>query len=141
MAYNKKELTKKIIGVVKEHKFRNLAELFVNEDIAPCSEKTFYNHKLQELQDIKKAFESSKTKRKAVMLNNWEQSKSPALQIAAFKLLATPEEFERLASQKIDHTSKGDSIKPIQILTDSPETAKELQKLLDAQNNSDLQEK
>jgi len=141
MAYNKTQLTEKIIEVIKEHKFRNQAELFVNEDYAPCSEKTFYNHKLQDLQEIKKAFEDSKTKRKLIMLNNWEQSKSPALQIAAFKILATPEEFERLVSQKLDHTSKGDSIKPIQILTDNSGTSDELKKLIGDKDNSDTAKK
>lgn len=47
------------------------------------------------------------------MYNKWFKSENPTLQIGLMKLISTEEEAHRLngTSQKIDHTTKGESIK------------------------------
>ena len=79
--YDTKELEKKALEAIKEHKL-----MFIEHVIAylPCSKPTFYEHKLNELNAIKKAIEENRVSKKVEMLNNWVTDKSaPVLQIAA----------------------------------------------------------
>ena len=101
----------------------------------PFSEKTFYNHKLQELPSIKKALEDSRIQMKVKLRKNWADSKSPALQIALYRLLATEEEFKRLIQQKFDYTSMGEKIQPLEINVETPEQARELKQFIEYVRN------
>jgi len=107
MAYKKADMIEQSLKAIRENDL-----VFMDEIISfvPFSEKTFYNHRLQELQDIKQALDHNRIKTKQGLRKNWRISKSPALQIALYKLLASKEEYERLIQQKIDHTTGGEKI-------------------------------
>ena len=107
MAYKKDDMIKQCLEAIEEHDL-----IFVEEIITfvPFGKTTFYEHKLNESDIIKKALDDSRIKTKSVLRKNWRESKSPVLQIALYKLLATPEEYDRLIQQKIDHTSDGEPI-------------------------------
>ena len=55
--YKTEDLVKKTLAAVKKHKL-----MFIEHIIAylPCSKETFYNHKLHELDAIKKAIEENR---------------------------------------------------------------------------------
>ena len=135
MAYKKTDMIKQSLEAIKEN---NL--VFVEEIIAfvPFSQATFYNHKLEQLEEIKKALDNNRIRTKAGLRKNWRESKSPALQIALYRLLATESEYDRLVLQKVDHSSKGESIRPIEISVDSPETKDELTRLINGKPDTNI---
>jgi hypothetical protein len=98
MAYRKGDLEKKALKIIEAEK------LFFHSDVWPflgISERTYYNHKLQELQTIKEALERNKVLTKSSLRSKWYDSSSAALQLALYKLIATPEEVERLSMQNV----------------------------------------
>ena len=127
MAYKKADMIKQSLEAIKENDL-----VFVDEIIAfvPFGKNSFYNYKLNEVNEITKALDDNRIKIKQELRKNWRSSKSPALQIALYKLLATEQEYERLIQQKIDYTSKGESIRPIEVNVDSQETKDELNQLI-----------
>ena len=110
MAYKTEELEQLAIEAIEKHKL-----IFIEEiaSYLPCSEKTLRNHKLQELPTIKKAIQDNKISMKAKLRKKWYDSNNATIQLALYKLLANEEEFNRLAQNKHDHTSKGDKIESI----------------------------
>jgi len=94
MAYKKAELEELAISAIEEH---NLP--FINSVVCflPCSEKTFFNWKLHELQSIKDALMVNKIKTKMKLRKNWESDMASAtVQIALYKLLADDDELNAL---------------------------------------------
>lgn len=104
MAYKTEDLKKKALSATKKHKL-----MFIEHIVAylPCSKETFYNHKLHESDDIKKAIEINRVGRKSKMLSNWIDSDSNALQIAAMKMIGTDEEAHRLSGTRTEIKHKG----------------------------------
>jgi len=103
MAHDTNELIKKSLKLIKEKK------LFFMSDVYPLlgiSERTWYNHKLQEVQEIKEALTYNKIEVKSSMRSKWYQSDNPTLQMGLYKLLGSEEEYHRLANTKIDVTSR-----------------------------------
>jgi len=102
MAYKTEELEKKALDAIKKHKL-----MFIEHIVAylPCSKNTFYDHKLHESNDIKKAVESMRVSRKTKMLSGWIDSEVPSLQIAAMKMISEEHEAHRLngTKQEIKH--------------------------------------
>lgn len=127
MAYKKEDMIKQCLEVIEENDL-----VFVEEIVSfvPFSKTTFYDKKLNESDDITKALNDKKVSVKAKLRKQWVDSKSPVLQIALYKLLSSPEEYERLIQQKIDHTTQGDKMQPININVTKPETAEKIKKLL-----------
>ena len=130
MAYKKADMIKQSLEAIKENDL-----VFVDEIIAfvPFSKATFYNHDLDKLDSIKKALEDNRIKIKAGLRKEWRTSKHPVLQIALYRLLADEDEYDRLILQKVDHTSKGESLRPLEISVDSPETKDELNLLINGE--------
>lgn len=129
MAYKKEDMIKQCLKAIEENSL-----VFIEEIIAfvPFSKKTFYNQKLHELHDIKKALEDKRIKIKTTLRKSWAKSDSSStLQIAAYRLLANEDEFERLVMNQIDHTSKGDKIQSIEFTVASKETIEMTKKLID----------
>ena len=60
------------------------------------SKTTFYNRKLDEVNDIKEALRLNRSKAKQKLKKDWYNSQNPTLQIALYKLLGTQEECHRL---------------------------------------------
>lgn len=135
MAYKKTDMIKQSLEAIKENDL-----VFVEEIIAfvPFGKATFYNHNLDKLDDIKKELDNNRIRTKAGLRKNWRESKSPALQIALYRLLATESEYDRLVLQKVDHSSKGESIRPIEISVDSPETKDELTRLINGKPDTNI---
>ena len=100
MAYDKKNMIDISLKAIEENELIFLSELFT---YVPFSEKTFYNHKLQDLQDIKKAIEDNRVKTKSKLRKRWEISDNPTVQIALYKLLADANEYAILNTQAVDH--------------------------------------
>jgi hypothetical protein len=102
MAYKTEELEKKALAAIKRHKL-----MFIEHIVAhlPCDKTTFYSHKLNESNAIKKAIESMRVGRKTKMLSNWIDSDVPTLQIAAMKMISEEHEAHRLngTKQEIKH--------------------------------------
>ena len=105
MAYDPKELEKKALAAIKKHKL-----MFIEHIVAflPCGKTTFYDLKLNESNDIKKAVEEMRVGKKTKMLSNWIESETPSLQIAAMKMISEEHEAHRLngTKQEIKQTGK-----------------------------------
>jgi len=108
MAYETQEMIDLSIKAIKENDLIFIDEIFA---YVPFCEKTFTNHELRELPDIKRAIEDNRIKKKVALRKKWYESDNPTVQIALFKLLATPEERDILNIQKIDATEKVEVIK------------------------------
>ena len=74
--------------------------------------KTFYTHKLQELQTIKDALTKVKTEIKVSMRSKWYKSENATLQMGLMKLIGSDDERKRLSQTHSDITTDG---KPITI--------------------------
>jgi len=98
MAYKTAELEKKAIEIIQ-----NDDTIHFIQDIVifmPCSKRTFYDHKLQELHTIKEGLEKNRTKTKNALRKKWFESGNATTEIALYKLIGTDEESDRINSQK-----------------------------------------
>ena len=94
-------MIKQSIDAIKENELIFLSELFA---FVPFSKATFYNQKLDESDNIKKAIEDNRTNKKKDLRKLWAVSKQPMLQIALYKLLASDNELGILTSSKVEHS-------------------------------------
>lgn len=110
MAYRKADLEKKALAAIKRHKL-----VFATDVISflPCSEATYYNHKLHELESIKSELEKQRTSMKVHLRKRWLDSDNPTLNVALYKLIGNEDEAHRLngSKQQIDHTTGGQPFK------------------------------
>jgi len=83
MAYEKKEIEELALKAIKKHRI-----VFVTYVSAylPCSNSTFYDLGLEKSELIKEALFENKVKKKAKLLDKWEESENATLNIAVFKL-------------------------------------------------------
>lgn len=110
MAYNRDELEKTALKAIKEHKLYFIEHII---PYLPCDKTTFYDHKLHESNDIKRAIETNKINAKNKALNKWADSENATLQLAHYKLIAADEERKKLSQTYTDVTSDGEKIQPI----------------------------
>ena len=91
--YNK--LVKQCLQLISDYKI-----LFVTDLIAllPFSKSTFYVYGLDKSDAVKEAIENNKTMIKQKLRAKWYESSTPTLQIALYKILATPEERKAMSS-------------------------------------------
>jgi hypothetical protein len=104
MAYKTSELEKQALKAINEH------NLFFIEDVVsylPCSKPTFYEHKLNESDSIKKALDQNKIITKVNLRKYWGNNHNPTTDIALYKLIGTDGEIEKLTSQKSTIEHKG----------------------------------
>jgi len=99
MSYNKDDLEKKALAVIKRNKIKFITHVAA---FLPCSERTFFNKDLQDLQSIKDAIETNRIGAKVKALNRWEKSKNPTLEVAFYKLIADDDEAHRLNGSKTE---------------------------------------
>ncbi len=90
-----------------------------------CSRKTFYNHELHNLHELKEIIARNKVSKKRMLRKNWETGHQTT-QLALYKLLATPDELNRLSQQK--HEISGPGGGPIET-SKRQITAEQLKKL------------
>jgi len=96
MAYNTEELKQQAIDRAKKSKCVWIEELV---GLMPCSKPTFYEHFPNESNDYKKIveiLERNRVELKNQQRKKWFDSDNATLQIAHYKLIATPEERKRL---------------------------------------------
>lgn len=108
MAYTKAELKKKSLEAIKENKL-----VFIDEIIAylPCSKATFYNHKLEQLEELKRLLEANREKMKTKLRKKWYKSGNATLQIALYKLICDSEERRKISMNYNEHAGKdGESL-------------------------------
>jgi hypothetical protein len=110
MAYKTEELFIKAKDATEKHK------LFFIEDIVaflPCGKTAFYEHFPNDSNEYKILFElleKNRTELKVSMRSKWYKSNAPALQMALYKLISTPEEHRALQMNYTDHTTAGEKI-------------------------------
>lgn len=112
MAYRKKDMEKKMLEVIKEKKIAFFEHCFA---YTPFGKTTAYAKRLNESNAIKAAIEKNRVTAKNYMLNKWIGGNNQTLQVAAYRLLSTPEEHRKLNQQYTDHTSDGEKLIPIRI--------------------------
>ena len=100
MAYDRTLMIKQSLDAIKDNNIVFIHEIFA---FTAFCQATFYNKKLEQLEEIKKAIEDNRTRQKSKMRSLWYESKQPSLQIAAYKLMATETEYAILNTQSIDH--------------------------------------
>ena len=127
MAYDKKKIYLQAEEAIKKH------NLFFIEDIVaflPCSKPTFYDFfppNSNELNNLKEILDDNKVKTKSsIRAKLWKSSKASEL-LALYRLIATPEEHQKLNQSYIDHTSKGKSINRDVTLEEAKEISKRLE--------------
>jgi hypothetical protein len=110
MAYDKAKLYEQAKEAIEKN------NLFFIEDIVafiPCDKTTFYRLfpvECNEYNDLKERLDQNKIKTKSgIRAKLWKSEKAAEL-LALYRLIATPEEHQKLNQSYIDHTSKGDKI-------------------------------
>lgn len=110
MAYDKTKLYEQAKEAIEKN------NLFFIEDIVafiPCGRSWFYeNFKdgTDEMDTLKEMLEQNKIKTKSgIRAKLWKSEKAAEL-LALYRLIATPEEHQKLNQSYIDHTSKGEKI-------------------------------
>ena len=100
MAYDKDEILSKCLKAIEEHKCTTFDEMSLY--VEP-SRETLYQWELHKSDIIKEAIATQKVIAKSRMKKNWQSEEAaPALQIAAFKLMADEDEFNKLITNKSD---------------------------------------
>lgn len=110
MGYDKAKLYEQAKEAIEKN------NLFFIEDIVafiPCGRSWFYeNFKdgTDEMDTLKEMLEQNKIKTKSgIRAKLWKSEKAAEL-LALYRLIATPEEHQKLNQSYIDHTSKGEKI-------------------------------
>jgi len=107
MAYNKQEMINQSLEAIKKFNLIFLDELFA---YVPFSRATFYNYKLDILDNIKKAIEDNKIRIKGGLRKKWYDSDNFSSQLALYKLAGNDEERKKLSQSfiEIDGQTKTD---------------------------------
>ena len=114
MAYDKEKIYLQAVEAVKKN------NLFFIEDIVawlPCAKPTFYDLfpiDSDEMNDLKSMLENNRIKTKSSIRAKLFKGEKAAELLALYRLICTPEERQNLNQSYIDHTSKGEQIKPLE---------------------------
>jgi len=124
-----KKLVNDCLALISDYKL-----LFVNDLIAllPFSKSTFYVYGLDKSDAIKDAIESNRTMIKQKLRAKWYESTTPTLQIALYKILATPEERKAMSSSSKE--AKTDGMFPLEV---QKAYLSSLEKMADGDENAD----
>lgn len=110
MAYDKKKIFEEIIKAIKDNKLKHFSHIgnFIEPDIKTLKEWDWDNGECSECTTIKKELAFNRISSKIKLVNKWEESDNPTLQIAAFKLIASDEEQKALSTnyQKTEHSGE-----------------------------------
>ena len=112
MAYKTSALRKTAIEAITRQKL-----IFIEEIVSylPCCKQTFYDHKLDESDELKGLLDKNKDEIKASLRNKWYKSDNATLQLALMRLCATDPERRKLAMNYIEHTGKDGGAIEVQI--------------------------
>lgn len=113
MAYDRKKIYDQAEEAIKKH------NLFFIEDIVafiPCDKTTFYRFfpvGCNEYNTLKDLLDNNKVKTKSAIRAKLFKSNKASELLAVYRLIATPEEHQKLNQSYVDHTSKGKEIDTI----------------------------
>lgn len=116
---NTEKYKEELLKVIKTEKIKFFDHCF---GYTTFSRSTAYEHNLDKSDTIRDAINTNKVTAKNKMLNKWEQSSQPTLQIAAFRLMADETEHKKLNQTYVDHTTKGEQITEIKRVIVEPKT-------------------
>lgn len=124
MAYDKNKIYQQAEEAIKKN------NLFFIEDIVaflPCDKTTFYRlFPLQsnEYNTLRELLDDNKIKTKSsIRAKLWKSNKAAEL-LALYRLIATPEEHQKLNQSYIDHSTKGEKINVTPIYYDKGDNDK-----------------
>lgn len=110
MAYDKKKIFEQAKDLIEKKRL-----IFVEDVVAllPISRQTFYEFfplESDKSDTLKELIDKNKIELKSSMRSKWYKSEKPPLQLALYKLMATPEELKKLSMQHHDLTTNGENI-------------------------------
>lgn len=105
MAYDQQEQLQEALRVIEEEKICFFEEITLY--VAP-SKRIMQEWGFHELPTIKDALDRNKIKGKSKLRNKWQDSGNATLELAAYKLMATTEELERLTVNNNKNQSSGE---------------------------------
>ena len=89
-----------ILKIIKEKKLMRFDHIFAH--FTGCSRATAYNHNLDKLDSIKEALESNRAKAEDYLLQKWIAGDNGTLNIAAMRIVGSPEVRRLLNQQYIE---------------------------------------
>jgi len=102
MAYKTEELKVKALEVAKKYNCIFIEEVATAMGI---SKQTYYDHKLDELDELKILIEGNKFKIKNGLRAKWYENNNATTEIALYKLTATKEELHQLSTNRNENTN------------------------------------
>ena len=93
-----------ILKIIKEKKLMRFNHIFAH--FTGCSRATAYNHNLDKLDSIKEALESNRAKAEDYLIQKWIAGDNATLNIAAMRIVGSPEVRRLLNQQYIELTGK-----------------------------------
>ena len=128
MTYERSEIIEYAVKAIEEYGLISLNELI---SYIPIKKSQFFNAKYNEEEQIIDALNDSKIKTKVKRRKEWANSENSTLQIALYKLCATPDELKRLGTQY--NVVSGDSEEaPVKVDIDINKLSKDELRAMDA---------
>ena len=113
--YNKEDIITQAISVIEAKGIRKITHLIPE---LPIALSTFYHWELEKSEAILQKIYNERIKRKVRMLDKWEGSGNPALEIAAYKLLADDDELDILSTSKVKQDVTGTTTQIVKFVDD-----------------------
>lgn len=113
MAYDTEDLKAKALSAITEN------DLCFTDDVIgflPCAKQTFYDHGLDQSDELKDALEQNRVNAKRRARNKWAESENATLQIAHYRLISDEEDRRKLSQQYNQHS--GDNENPVKMVLD-----------------------
>lgn len=110
MPYDKDKLYEQAIDAIKNNNLFYIADIVA---FIPCSKQTFYNFfpvDSDELNRFHELLEDNKVKTKSSIRAKLFRSNKAGELLALYRLIATPEEHQKLNQSYVDHTTKGEKV-------------------------------
>lgn len=102
MAYDKDKVREQILAAIREEKLTFFADVSIY--VEPTL-STLYEWEFEKSEDIKRELAKNKLDAKRKLRKQWQfDTAAPALQLAAYKLMAEKEELEALTMNKVENS-------------------------------------
>jgi len=102
MAYDKDKVREEVIAAIRGEKLTFFADVTIY--VEPTL-KCLYDWEFHECEDIKRELAKNKLDAKRKLRKQWQfDTAAPALQLAAYKLMAEKEELEALTMNKVEQS-------------------------------------
>jgi hypothetical protein len=98
MAYDREDVIMQALRVIDDEQITRVTDLVA---YLPISRATFYNWELDKLDVFQEKVNEIKISLKNKMKRKWIEGDNPALQIAAFKLIAEDDEVDKVTLTKV----------------------------------------